>query len=596
MGDIRKAQTEEWGAAAAEAQLAEIQRFAENIQRLNDGELDPDDFKKFRLNNGIYGIRGTTDEHMIRVKVKYGIMNADQFDVMAELGEQYATPKVGHITTRQNFQFHHIKRAQVPEILTKIAEVGLTSREACGNTVRSVTACPYAGVSGTEAFDVTPYAEATARYFLRHVVCRDLPRKFKISFEGCTEDHARTPIHDVGAVAVIRKGATGQPERGFQLHVGGGLGATPFSAVLLEEFTPVDLLLPSIESVIRLFDRYGERKDKNRARIKFLIHKTWNPDEFRRRFQQERRFLILTSPGKPDWTIAPVEPTAPPKPTVPASFSLPTAAFESWSRSNVFKQKQPGYIGVHVRCPLGDVTVAQMRGLAQLARQFTGGRLRLTIRQNIFLPWVPEQAVLPVYQTLTKLGLASAGADELVDVTRCPGADTCQIAITRSKGLAAAMEGMFNNGARPLLDAEALKHVQLKISGCPNSCGQHHIADLGFSGAAKTVNGKTVPHYRIYVGGGTTLDHATFGIYIGQTPARRTPDAAKHLLGLYRDERQGQETMRQWAERVGTPRLTKELEPFQSLPAFEQDPTLYEDLGAEGVTFKIDMGKGECAS
>ena len=596
MGDILKAQTEAWGAKAAQPQLEEIQRFAEQIRRLNDGELDPDDFKKFRLENGIYGIRGTTDEHMIRVKLKYGVLDAAQMDVLATIAERYADPKVGHITTRQNFQFHHLKRAEVPGILQQIAEVGLTSREACGNTVRSVTGCPYAGVSATEAFNVVPYAEATARYFLRHSVCRDLPRKFKISFEGCRgEDHIRTPIHDVGAVAVL-KTVDGKQVRGFQLHVGGGLGATPFSAVLLEEFTPADLLIPSIESVIRLFDRYGERKDKNRARIKFLIHKTWGPDEFRTRFAAERRALINTSPGNPNWTIAPSEETAPPAPKAAASFALPTAAFESWRTSSTFTQKQSGYVGVHVRCPLGDVTVPQMRGLAALARHYTGGRLRVTIRQNVFLPWVPEAALLPVYQELTKLGLASAGAEELGDVTRCPGADTCQIAITRSKGLAAALEAQFHNGAAPLLTAQALKPVQIKISGCPNSCGQHHIADLGFSGAAKSVNGRTVPHYRIYIGGGTTQETATFGLFIGQTPARRTPDAAKHLLALYRDERQGTESVRQWAERVTVARLTKAIEPFTTLPGFEQDPKQYEDLGAEGVEFKLSMGKGECAS
>ena len=595
MGDLIKAQTAAWGPRAAQSQLEELQRFAEQIQRLADGELDPDDFKKFRLENGVYGIRGTTDEHMIRVKISYGVLTADQMDIFADVAEHHADPKVAHITTRQNVQFHHIKRTEVPGILQRLAEVGLTTREACGNTVRNVTACPFAGLSATETFDVTPYADAAARYFLRHPVCQDLPRKFKLSFEACAEDHARTPIHDVGAVAKIQT-VNGKTVLGFVLYVGGGLGATPFSAIKLEEFTPADQLLPSVEAALRLFDRYGERKDKNRARIKFLVHKTWGPDEFRARFQKERRFVIATSPGRGKWAIEPVEQTAPAKPTLPASFALPTAAFESWKTSNVFKQKQAGYVGVHLRCVLGDITVPQMRGVAKLARQFTGGRLRVTIRQNAFLPWVLEAALLPLYQELTKLGLATAGAETLADVTRCPGADTCQIAITRSKGLAAAMEGLFNNGGRPLLTAEALQHLQVKISGCPNSCGQHHIADLGFSGAAKSVNGHTVPHYRIYVGGGTTLETATFGLFIGQTPARRTPDAAKYLLALYRDERQGSETFRQWAERVTVPRLTKAIEPFTTLPAFEQDPKAYEDLGAEGVEFKLQMGKGECAS
>ena len=595
MADLLKAQSEHWGEKAAKPQLEEIQRFSEAIQKLSDGELDPDDFKKFRLENGIYGIRGTTDEQMIRVKMKFGQVTADQMEVLATIAEQYADPKVGHITTRQNVQFHHVKRGVVPTAMEMLAGVGLTTREACGNTVRSVTACPFAGISKTELFDPTPYADATAKYFLRHPVCQDLPRKFKIAFEGCTEDHARTPIHDVGAVAVTKE-VDGKPTRGFKLYVGGGLGATPFSAALLEEFTPTDLLIPSIETVIRLFDRYGERKDKNRARIKFLIHKTWGVEEFRQRFRKERRFTIATSPGRADWKIAPIEQTAPPALKLPASFVLPTAAFETWRQTNIFPQRQKGYVGVQVRCPLGDMTVKQMRGLARVARVYSGGRLRLTIRQNVFIPWVSEAALLPLFQELVKLKIAYTGADELVDVTRCPGADTCQIAITRSKGLAVAMDGMFNNGGRPLLTSDALKNLQIKISGCPNSCGQHQIADLGFSGAAKSVDGRTVPHYRIYVGGGTVEGTATFGAYIGQTPAKRTPEAAKHLLSLFRDERQGAETFRQWAGRVGTARLTKALEPFQALPKFEEDPKLYEDLGNEGVVFKIEMGKGECAS
>ena len=592
---ILRAQEAAWGARAGQQQLEEIQRMAEQIHRLAEGELDPDDFKKFRLENGTYGIRGTMDEHMIRVKIRRGALTAEQLEALADIAERYADPKVGHITTRQNVQFHHVKRPEVPTVLEMIAGVGLTTREACGNTVRNVTACPYAGVSATEVFNVAPYAEAVSKYFLRHPVCQDLPRKFKIAFEGCPEDHARVPIHDVGAVAAIQE-IGGKPVRGFRLYVGGGLGTTPFSAVLVEEFTPADLLIPSIEATLRLFDRYGERKDRNRARIKFLIHKTWGPEEFKKRFQQERKVTILTSPGRADWQIEVPEATPPPRPEIKPTFALPTSAFEQWRLSNVFPQKQRGYVGVHVRCPLGDVTVAQMRGVARVARTYTGGRIQLTIRQNLFLPWVPEEALMAVHQDLVRLGVAHAGADELVDVTRCPGADTCQIAITRSRGLAAAVDAMFNNGARPLLSSETLKHLQIKISGCPNSCGQHHIADLGFSGTAKSLNGRTVPHYRVYVGGGTIEGQATFGTAIGQTPAKRTPEAIQHFLTLYRDERQGQESFRQWAERVGTPRLQKELEPFTTLPPFEQDPKMYEDLGAEGVEFKVELGKGECAS
>ena len=572
----------------------EISRFEQEIRNLEEKKLAPDDFKKFRLENGVYGIRGSMDEHMIRIKVRFGALLAEQLEAIAQCADKYATPKVAHVTTRQAIQLHRVKRPNVPSVLEKVASVGLTTREACGNTVRNVSACPFAGLSDEELFDVTPYADAVSRYFLRHSVCQNLPRKFKIVFEGCPTDHARVPIHDFGAVARIQE-VDGKKVRGFKTFVGGGLGTVPFPAHLLEEFTPAELLIPSIETVLRLFDRYGERKNRNMARIKFLIKK-WGIEEFRARFQEERRVTLMTSPGRVSWDIPLYEQKAPPTgKAIPPSMPVVTEQFTRWVKTNVYRQKQSGYVAVQVRCVLGDITVPQMNAVAAIARQWSGGHLRTMITQNLLIPWVPEKAVHAVYQGLLKAGIAQADAGTVADITRCPGADTCQIAITHSRGLAISMADIFANGGTAFLDDEALKNLTIKISGCPNSCGQHHIADIGFHGSSSELNGHTVPHYTIMVGGRTEEGVAEFGQRLGMVPAKRIPEAAKRLLTLYRDQRQGSETFRGWVTRVGVDSLKKEMDSFRSLPSFSERPDMYEDLGAFGE-FKLEVGKGECAS
>ena len=522
-------------------------------------------------------------------------------------------PRQAHITTRQAIQLHKIKRRNVPTLLRRLAETGLTTREACGNTVRNVSACPFSGIAAEELFDVTPYADAVSRYFLRHPVCQNLPRKFKIAFEGCPTDHARVPIHDFGAVAQIKE-IDGKPARGFKTSVGGGLGTTPFAAHLLEEFTPAELLIPTIETVLRLFDRFGERKNRNLARIKFLVKK-WGIDEFRRQFQDERRATLMTASGKVSWEIPLYEQEPPPKPEIPSGISVMAAAkggrtisdnpsgrlsviqpgYDRWLNTNVFEQKQPGYAAVQIRCLLGDITVDQMRGVAAVAKRWSGGLIRTMITQNLIIPWIPKEGLPAVYQELNKFGLGLSDAGRLADVTRCPGADTCQIAITHSRGLATVFTGIFANGGRPFLDDEALKNLSIKISGCPNSCGQHHIADIGFHGAASELNGHTVPHYRVMVGGRTAQGVAQFGQNLGMVPASRIAEAGKRLLTLYRDERQNGEIFRAWVERVGAERLKKEMDPFRTLPPFSEKPEMYEDIGSPGE-FKLEAGKGECAS
>ncbi len=574
---------------------AEIRRFEVEIARVEKGELDPDDFRKFRLENGVYGIRGAADRHMIRIKIRFGNMNALQLERLADITEKYAPNKLAHVTTRQAIQLHEIKRTDVPTILRSLAETGLTTREACGNTVRNVSCSHYAGISPKEVFDVNPYADLLSLYFLRNPVCQNLPRKFKIAFEGSIEeDYAKVGIHDLGFVAV-KKTVDGKEVKGFKVYVGGGLGSTPFPAQLLEEFCPVELYLPTAEAVIRLFDRNGERKDKNRARIKYLVAK-WGIDTFRKEFLDERRQVIATGSGKEAFWKLTLEEYKAPVLSAPAPTQAPGVlpGYEEWLSTNTFEQKQKGYFAVQVRCLLGDIDPEQMRKLAKISRAFCGGRLRTTIAQNILLHWVPKDSLKALYAQLQPLGLALKDAGRIADITRCPGADTCQIAITHSKGLAFEMGKIFNNG---LSHDPALQDVTIKISGCTNSCGQHHIANIGFHGASKNVGGHAVPHYQLMIGGYTAKEGvAVFGKRIAQIPAKRSPEATRAILEAFKKEKGASENFLQWSDRIGVVKLKEIVAPFLTVPAFDQDPSMYQDLGDPAKEFKLEMGKGECAA
>jgi len=576
-------------------QEAEIRRFEKEAAYLEKGELDPDDFRRFRLENGVYGIRGSTDRHMIRIKIRYGLMNPLQLERMADIAEKYAPNQLAHVTTRQAVQMHEIKRTDIPAVLRMLAEVGLTTREACGNTVRNVTCSHYAGISPKELFDVTPYADLLSLYFLRHPVCQNLPRKFKIAFEGSPEeDYAKVGIHDLGFVAQ-KKVINGKEVKGFAVYVGGGLGSTPYQAQLLDEFCPVDLYLPTAEAVIRLFDRNGERKDKNRARIKYLVAK-WGIETFKTEFLAERRQVLMTGSGKESFWKLRFEEEKAPVLKAPAPTEAPAVlpGFEDWLKSNTFEQKQKGHFAAHVRCPLGDINPVEMRKLAKIARAFSGGRMRTTISQNILLYWIPKASLKAFYVQLSQAGLALKGAEEIRDITRCPGADTCQIAITHSKGLAFEMGKVFENG---LGSDETFKKITIKISGCTNSCGQHHIANIGFHGASKVVDGRAVPHYQLMIGGYTDVNGvAVFGKRIAQIPAKRTPEATRAILEAFKKEKGAHEDFLQWAGRIGAPRLKEITAPFTTIPSYDDDPLMYEDLGDPGKPFKVEMGKGECAA
>lgn len=576
---------------------SEIERFKREIERIERGEADPDDFKRFRLQNGVYGIRGTQDMHMVRVKIIQGDLTSDQLQVMADIAEELTPHQIGHLTTRQNIQFHHIQRKAVPEILLRIANCGLTTREACGNTVRNVTSCQYAGIAPDEVFDVTPYADALARHLLRNPINQNLPRKFKITFEGCPEDHARTSINDLGCIAALRE-RDSQVERGFKIYVGGGLGAQPRAAELLEPFTPADMLIPTAEAVIRVFDRHGERRPQHtyrmRSRLKFLI-KAWGFEKLRREILIERRAIVATRSGLSDYHI---EPDAQRPPNVAIWDGPPrgwrwTKEYQRWLDTNTFQQRQRGWYAVTVRCPLGDISADKLRTIAEVARTYCGGRVRITIAQNLLLRWVPESALPRLYQELSFAGLALSEAGRVSDITRCPGADTCQLAITHSRGLAQSLTTLFSNG---LSKAPEVENLAIKISGCMNSCGHHHIADLGFYGASRKVDNRDVPEYIMLVGGGTAKGEARFGKSVAHIPARLVPDATRRLLNHYRENRLAGESFSEFVDRVEVKEVRNLLADFTKVPSYMDAPDIYRDLGDDAGEFRAEIGQGECAS
>ena len=571
------------------ADEAEIDTFDRFVQRFWRGEITPEEFKRFRLQHGVYGQR-QEGVQMVRVKIPYGGLTARQLECLAELAE--ASPRgVGHVTTRQNMQFHFVKPEELTPTLTRLAEVGLTTREACGNTVRNVAACPHAGVAPDEPFDVTPYAEATARFLLRNPMNQNLPRKFKISFSGCRDLCGLAPIHDIGAVAA-RRPEQGEERNGFRLYVGGGLGPSPQVAQLLEDFTPAEELLVTIAAIVRVFDRTGNRDNRNLARLKFVIRKL-GMDTFRDLVLKEREGLRAVLAGK----IPPIE--VPPEPSWPAPLPGDLAAapngdpeFGRWWATNVRPQRQAGSFMVNARLVLGDVTGQQLRVLAFVARQFGDGWIRTTNQQNILLRWIPGAKVPSVYRLLKGAGLAAPSADRLADITACPGADTCQLGITSSRGLALAIGEIFQNGHAHLADEAG---IRIKISGCPNSCGHHHIAAIGFSGGSKVFDGQQVPTYQVFLGASLDPDGTRYARTAVRVPAKNAPTLVGRLLDLYRAERLEAETFEAFVERVGLPRIREAVKDLTDLPAQAQAQDAYLDWGGtEG--FHVQIGPGECAS
>lgn len=528
---------------------------------------------------------------MIRIKIPYGGMNPEQMELLADVAEEYSDG-ISHITTRQDIQFHYMHIENTPDLMRRLASVDISTIEACGNSVRNITACPFSGVCKGESFDVTPYAEASFRFLLGHPDVQDFGRKFKIAFSGCAHSPCGlAKIHDLGLVATTWQ-EDGVEKRGFQVYVGGGLGTVPHQAKVFEESLPVEELLPITQAISRVYARLGEKANRNRARIKFLVAKL-GIDEFRRLVLEERKIL----PEDARWTeylgkISEHEETPLKDPTPLVKENLPIG-FEEWYQSNISQQRQEGYVVATLNLPLGDITSDQLRGLSDIARKYIRGTVRTTVEQNIVLRWINEGDLVELYHDLAELKLHSFGAGTIVDVTSCPGTDTCKLGIAASRGLAGELRERLALQSYKMDDA--IKELRIKVSGCFNSCGQHHIADIGFFGNSRTVQGYKVPHFQVVLGGKWSENGGAYGLAIGAIPSKRIPEVLDLITNGYLKGREKGEPFHEFTARIGRKALKALISQVSPLPSHEEDASYYSDWGDPREYTIADIGIGECA-
>ena len=578
---------------------ADIAKFERLLARLDAGEIDPDVFRVFRLNNGVYGQRQGGTAQMVRVKAPYGRLTAEQLDLFARVADEYSRGW-GHITTRQNFQFHYVELERIPDLLREFASVGMTSREACGDTVRNVQGCHLAGACPHEVLDITAWAEAAFRHFLRNPIAQRLPRKFKINFSGCETDCGQAMFNDAGVIAVSRTLDDGTVEAGFRVFVGGGLGANPHPALALEDFTAKEDLLPTLEAILRVFEQTGNRKNKLRARLKWVIADLgW--ETVQERIFAIRRFLPASSSwpgGIPEvvneWGDAPagvstnVAPTAMGQGTPVALRS--TRPYERWDQANVVRGTAKETVSAYAWSRLGDVTSAQFRGLASITREF-GAEVRITNRQNLVFRDLTEEQLPLLFERLTAIGMAEPGAELSRDVVACPGADTCNLAVTQSRGLADAISAALEEAGLAEVGG-----IRTNISGCTNSCGQHHISDIGFMGVERRAHGHSAPGYQMLLGGYVGQQQIHFGERALRLPAKSAPEAVVRVVGRFAAEREAGEKFRGWLDRVGGPKvLAKELADLDEFPTPDQAPEFYVDYDETGP-YEVELGESECAT
>jgi sulfite reductase (ferredoxin) len=581
-----------------EAEVAEeLDRFEEGVRKYLAGETEEDVFRVFRLNQGIYGQRQGGHNQMVRIKVPHGRLDPEQLEMLGHLVDEYSRGW-GHLTTRQNVQMHFVQLEQTPEVLRLLASVGLTTREACGDTVRNVMGCHLAGACPFEVLDISPWAQATTDFFLRNPYAQRLPRKFKINFSGCVTDCGQAMFNDVGVIAVNRPLPDGSVEPGFKVFFAGGLGANPHPAQALEEFTPRDQLMITLEAIVRVFDHYGNRDNKLRARMKWLVD-TMGLDELRERIFKERKFLPAASSykqGLPDIVQergdAPAGMGNGPVTHVgeaPVQF-LGLNPYEKWENANVVRGRANGTVSAYAYCRLGDITGDQFRALADIQRDL-GFEVRVTNRQNFALRGLTEEQLNPLFARLAEIGMADPGAELARDVVACPGADTCNLAVTQSRGLADDI-----GRALELAGLAEVGGVRVNISGCTNSCGQHHISDIGFFGIERRAHGKAAPGYQMLLGGRVGHTEIDFGQKAVKLPAKRVSEAVVRVVGKFAEERSAGEAFPQWLDRsggasgVGT--LLKDLDEF---PDPEERPDFYIDFDETGP-FTAEIGDGECAT
>ncbi len=597
----------------------EIDAFDTNITLIKAGKLEPKIFAESRLRRGAYGQRYDNGKRhdgvatqalnypcgdlvkgpetvwdapgMMRIKVPMGAATNEQLEMLADLAEEYSD-SILHVTTRQDIQLHFVHIDDTPDLQRRLASVGITTREACGNSVRNITACQFAGACGEAAFDVTPYAHAATYFLLGHKDVQDFGRKFKIAFSGCKDNPCGMAMfHDAGAIAVVKE-VDGVKKRGFELYVGGGLGAVPFQAQLLSDFVSEEELLPQLQAVCRVFSRLGERKNRARARLKFVVKKL-GIEEFRKVVAEERK----TIPPEEAWstylgnldviTDKPLRKAAP-----LAAGATGAEGFEIWRRDNIWRQPQENYVTATVRLPLGDITAEQTRALTDITRKFTGDTVRLTVEQNLVVRFVSEADLPAFYQELVAANLASPGASTIADIVSCPGTDTCKLGISASRGLAGHLERLY--AEKPFTDPDT-RALRIKASGCFNSCSQHHVADLGFLGVSRIVDGRRIAHFQLVLGGESNNNGGAYGLAIGAFPSKRIPEVVDRTVNYWSKNRQEGETLNAFVTRVGRAAVKSELDDLREVPSYEDQPDFYTDWGDAREYTIGDLGTGECA-
>jgi sulfite reductase beta subunit-like hemoprotein len=575
----------------------EFDDFKTEATRFLDGDLAEDEFIKFRLKQGVYGQR-QPDVQMVRVKLPFGGITPEQMEAFADVIERYVPLRKGHITTRQNIQMHHVPLVDAEKLIRELGEAGLSSREGCGNTMRNVTGDPWAGVAKDELFDLTPYAGAYVRYFVRHPTTQAMPRKVKTAFDGSERGRAIAEIHDIAFRARIREVEGRGEVRGVQMLVGGGTSIMPRTAPVLYDFVELDNgdYLKLTEAVMRIFDRQEWlRANRARARIKVFVDK-YGIDELRRQVEEELQGEWV---AERDFSVQPIlfgDDERESAPAPPQTYGTPNgdgSQFERFRAANITEQRQEGFVAVEVKVTRGDLTPEQLRGLAQITRTYAGGYARSTVQQNLVLRWVREESTYDVWRALSELGLGEPGPREVADVVSCPGTDSCKLGITSSMGLNEAVQQRIEEME---VSDPLTRQIHIKMSGCPNGCAQHHVADIGFYGASIKVGEHTIPAYIPHVGGRYEGGEVAFGERLKlRLPAKRVPEAVERWLRHYQSERAEGEPFAAFARRVGT----------GELEGLVKDLTLPVDFGLETLNefidwnrsspFQVERGEGECA-
>ena len=576
---------------------ADIERWEDMLARFQEGEFEEDAFKAYRLSNGVYGQRQGANNQMLRVKVPYGSLAPGMLEALGDIADKFSRGW-GHITTRQNFQFHFVQLDQVAEAMTVLGAAGLGTREACGDTVRTIQGCHLAGACPIEVLDISPWAAAATRHFIRNPIAQRLPRKFKINFSGCDTDCGQAMFNDIGVIGAKRTLEDGTVETGFRVYIAGGLGANPHPALALEEFTTREDLLPTMEAVLRVFDQEGNRDNKLRARMKWLVD-TLGMEEVQRRVFKTRRLLPASSNFPDGIPIEVAEAGDAPAgfdsdvEITPIGHGVPVRIrtsdpYDQWESVNVIRGRANGTVSAYAHAKLGDITGEQFRQLAALQREL-GADVRVTNRQNLVFRGLAEADLRTFYDGLAEVDMTSPGAELIRDVVACPGADTCNLGITQSRGLAKAIT--------QALEDEGLAEVggiRINISGCPNSCGQHHVADIGFQGVEKREHGRSAPGYLMLLGGYVGQEQIHFGQRAGRLPAKSIPEAVTRIVRRFTQERVASEPFREWIERVGGKKeIFAQIGDLTEFPDPEDRPEFYVDYD-ELLAFNVQLGEAEC--